>query len=153
MATNHLSKEMTALQNGTPIPTSTANAMNARIKRFRCTFDLAAQASGDTLELVTMLPKGYVFLAALVTTSVTLGTATLSIGESHIDPTTGNKVVNAAKYSAARAITSVETPILLGATGASVERKFDETIIATVGTAALPASGTLVIDLLCSSVA
>ena len=54
MATNHLSKEMTALQNGTPIPTSTANAMNARIKRFRCTFDLAAQASGDTLELVTM---------------------------------------------------------------------------------------------------
>lgn len=151
-ATNYPSNEIKAMANGIPANVTSANANNARIKRFRATFDLTGQKSGDTLELISMLPKGYVFLAAVVTSSVTLSTATLSIGGVHVNPADGTDVVEATKYSAAREITSVETPILLGATGGSAERQYDEKIIATVGTAALPSSGTLVIDVLCSGV-
>lgn len=148
-----LSKELDAVKGPfVPVALDAANATNARVKRFRATFDLAAQASGSTLVLIDKLPKSFVFLAAMVTTSVTLGTATLSIDGVHTDED-GVEQVETGKYSTARAITSVETPVLLGKTTASKEREYDEKITATVGTAALPASGTLVIDVLCSSVA
>lgn len=145
-----LSKELEAVKGPfVPVALDAANATNARVKRFRATFDLAAQASGDELVIVEKLPKEFVVLTALVTTTVSLGTATLSIDGT--DLTTGTKTVG--KYSAARAVTSVETPVLLGKTSGCQDRTANEKITATVGTAALPASGTLVIELLCSSVA
>lgn len=146
----HLSKELTAMAGpAVPVNPTSASSFNARIKRFRATFDLASQASGDELVIVENLPKEFVVLAALVTTSVSLATATLSIDGT--DLATGTKT--AGKYSAARTLTSVETPVLLGKTSGCQDRMANEKITATVGTAALPASGTLVIELLCSSVA
>lgn len=144
------SNELTAMAGATvPLNPTSASSFNARIKRFRATFDLDEQASGDELVIVDNLPKEFVVLAALVTTTVTLDTATLSIDGT--DLATGTKTVG--KYSAARTLTSVETPVLFGKTSGAQDRMANEKITATVGTAALPASGTLVIDLLCSSVA
>lgn len=144
------SNELTAMAGPTvPLNPTSASSFNARIKRFRATFDLDSQASGDELVIVDNLPKEFVVLAALVTTTVTLATATLSIDGT--DLATGTKTVG--KYSAARTLTSVETPVLFGKTSGAQDRTANEKITATVGTAALPASGTLVIDLLCSSVA
>ena len=144
------SKEIIAMADNTKV--TTANANNARVKRFKATVDLSGQAINDTLVLAAV-PKECVFLMASVTASVSLVSSTLSIDGTHIDPVTKAIVIEAGKYSAARAVTTAETPILFGKTSASGEREYDEVITATIAGAALPASGTLVIDLLFSSVA
>lgn len=93
---------------------------------------LASQAISDTIE-VARLPKGAVPLYGVVVSSVSLGTATLQIGVSG----------TAAKYRAAATL-AVTTPELFGAAGGVGQALgAEETVIVTVGTAALPASGTL----------
>lgn len=118
---------------------SAPNAYNARLKRFRATITLAAQASGDIIHLARV-PAGSVFAFGLLNSSVSLGTATIAIG---ISGTTG-------KYLAAQTYTSVSTPGIFAApyTDESMSPyTAEEAIYLTIATAALPASGTLVVDL------
>jgi hypothetical protein len=117
---------------------SAIQAFEARLRRFRATVTLAAQASGDTVVLADV-PPGYVFDSLELTTSVTLGTATVAVGNA----------TTAGKYKAAGVFTTVDQPIQYGTTAAkaAAASTASERVLLTVGTAALPASGTLVVDL------
>lgn len=117
---------------------SAITGYGARTKRFRASITLASQASGDTIVLAD-LPAGVLFDFAMVTTSVTLGTATLSLGTA----------ASATAFSPAATYTTANVPALACSAAAAAAAPLSATtrVIATIGTAALPASGTLVIDL------
>ena len=123
-------------------PSATAG-YGARLKRFRATVVLAAQAAADTIVLAD-LPAGYTFAYGVLTASATLGaTATIAIGTA----------TTPAKYKAAAVFTAVDTPTLFGtaiAGAGQVAAVATERIIATIAAAALPASGTLVVDIYAS---
>jgi hypothetical protein len=111
----------------------------ARLRRYRATITLASQASGDTIVLAD-IPAGAMFAGGLLTSSVSLGTATVAIGPAG---TTG-------KYRTAATFTATDTPTNFGNTaviGAAAANTAVERVLATIGTASLPASGTLVVDL------
>lgn len=93
----------------------------------------ASQASGDTINC-GKLPVGARPLFFIFITDTSTGTATLSLGVSG----------SAAKYKAAAAFTALDTPTLYGVT-ANVGEALTaaEDLFLTVGTAALPAAGTL----------
>lgn len=126
-------------------------ALNTSIRIFRATIPLDAPptsdtangtviASGDTIALFDV-PPGARFLGGKITSNVSLGTSTISIGNAS----------SAAKYRAAAVHTAVDTPTPFG-TAASMalgEAKTTERVIATVGTANLPntAGAKLVIDM------
>jgi hypothetical protein len=109
----------------------------AHLIRFRATVNLASQASGDTVVLAD-IPAGYVFAGGELTASVSLGTATVAVGNAS----------SAGKYRAAAVYTTVDQPVLFGntVTMAALASTAAERLILTVGTASLPASGTLVVD-------
>ncbi|MEI6873194.1 MAG: hypothetical protein WCL08_13020 [Verrucomicrobiota bacterium] len=109
-----------------------------RLKRYRSTITFNAQASGDVIQLAC-LPAGSVFAYGTLINSASTATATIAIGT----------VATPAKYRAAAASTSVDTLAVFSTTAVQSADVFaaDELVYATVGTAALPASGTLVIDL------
>ena len=142
MAT-YLSTELAGSANQTSVPVGykpRATVYGARLKRMRATFTYATQTTSDILQFGN-LPAGATFAFGLITTSVSMGTATLAIG---ISGTTG-------KYKAAgSAITATDTPTLFGiatiAGAADPALTAEETLIGTIGTASLPASGTLVVD-------
>ncbi|PWR24980.1 hypothetical protein [Zavarzinia aquatilis] len=99
---------------------------------------LAGQASGDTIVL-GRLPPGDAFLGGIITSSVSLGTSTLAIGDA----------ATAAKFRAAAVFTAVDTPTLFGkAAAVGVRQTVDGELLATVGAAALPGAGTLAITFL-----
>lgn len=118
-----------------------ANELNAKVRRFKATIDLAAQASGDTITLFKV-PKGYSFITGILNASASLSTSTIKIGTADDDD----------KYRAS-AVHTATAPTLFGAQAGFVEggNTTEETIILTVGTAALPGSGTLVVDMLFSA--
>lgn len=119
----------------------TANELNAKVRRFKATIELAAQASGDTVTLFKV-PKGYSFLTGILNASASLGTSTVKIGTAEDDD----------KYRASATHTAT-APTLFGAQAGFVEggNTEEEEILLTVGTAALPGSGTLVVDMLFSA--
>ena len=123
----------------TPVVKASATAgYGARLRRYRATITLASQATTDTI-MVAMVPAGLTFAYGVLTTSVTLGTSTVAIG------VTGTT----AKYKASGTFTAVDTPTMFGvntAVGQAALTAEDQVFI-TIGTAALPASGTLVVDL------
>lgn len=124
--------QMTKVNAGT---TPAPGFVDGSVRSFVETVTYASQASGDTIE-VARLPKGAVVLGGLITTDTSTGTATLSIGISG----------SAAKYKAAAVFTATDTPTLFGKTAAlNVALSAEETVIITIGTAALPASGTLAV--------
>lgn len=112
--------------------------VGAKLRRYRATITLASQASGDTVVLAD-IPAGEDFAYGLLTATVSLGTATVAIGTS----------TTAGLYRAAAVNTAVDTPALFGTAAqiAAAPVAPTQRVILTVGTAALPASGTLVIDL------
>lgn len=120
-----------------------ASVYQARLKRLRATFTLGSTAvtTSDTLT-IGVLPAGATFAYGVLTASATMGaSATLAIG---ISGSTG-------KYRAAATFTSADTPTMFG-TAATVGAadpglSAEETVFVTVGTASLPTSGTLVVDL------
>jgi hypothetical protein len=120
---------------------SRGSVLNGRVKRFRATISLGGQVVGDLFQLFT-LPAGASVVLGSTVTSVSLGAATLGIG------TPGA----ATKYRGQSAgMTLVDTPLLFAASGAaSSELAADEPVFATLGGANLPATGTLVIDMLVS---
>jgi hypothetical protein len=94
---------------------------------------LASQPTSDIIE-VARLPKGARVLYGLLSSTVSLGSATLAIGIAG----------TAAKYRAAAVFTAVDTPTLFGPAGVAGEPlASEEIVILTIAAAALPASGTL----------
>lgn len=139
----YLSTELGGSANQTSAPVGykpRATVYGARLKRLRATFTYASQATTDTL-VVGNLPAGATFAFGMLTTSVTTATATLAIG---ISGSTG-------KYRAAAAFTTADTPTTFGPAtvigAADPALSAEENVFVTIGTAALPASGTLVVDL------
>lgn len=139
----YLSTELGGSANQTAAPVGykpRASVYGARLKRLRGTFTLNAQGTSDTL-VVGNLPVGATFALGVLTASATLGTSTLAIG---IAGTTG-------KYRAAAVFTAADTPTNFGTAAtigaADPALTAEEQVIVTIGVAALPASGTLVVDL------
>lgn len=111
---------------------------NVRLYRERIT--LASQPTTDTI-VVAYPSKGESFLYGVLLASATLGTSTIAIGNA----------TTAGKYRAAATFTAVETPTLFGAAAAGLaaldKLTADEEVFITIATAALPAAGTLVVDM------
>lgn len=133
----------TEMSGQSSVPTTMANGgvVGGRLRRFRATVTLASQADGDTIVL-TKLPAGYAFAYGIINASATLGSSTIAIGNSS----------SAGKYRAAAAFTAA-APTLFGVVGAVDDAALtaEETVIATVGAAALPSSGTMVVDIYASA--
>lgn len=122
----------------TPTGKSNGGVQGGRLRRFRATVPFAAQAVGDTITLARV-PAGYTFAYGMVNASATFGaTATIAIGNS----------TTAGKYRAAETHTTT-VPTLFGLYTAAddVPLAAEETVIMTVGAAALPSSGSAVVDL------
>lgn len=127
------------------LASSVANSYGGTVRCYTASFDLAkiAAAKDDTL-MLCVKPRGAVFLAATVCSSVTLGTATLAInGQTKAGPDEPAASAEG-KYAAARTLTTPNQPILFGDAGKNEQTVFEEKITVTVGTAALPSSGELV---------
>lgn len=134
------SKEMTAELAGDHVIASVANG---RLRRRRATIDLAAQANGDQIGLCE-IGEGEYFVCGYLTASVSLGTATLKIGTADDDD----------MYRAAAVFTDADAPTAFGTTAAKADPapKGGAEVVATVGTAALPASGVLIVDIITAGV-
>jgi hypothetical protein len=117
---------------------SATSGYGARVHRYRASITLASQASGDTVVLAN-IPAGQCFAGGELISSVSLGTATVAIGNA----------TTAGKYRAAAVFTATDTPTPFGtaASFAADPSTAQEQVLLTVGTAALPSSGTLVVDL------
>lgn len=123
--------------NATPLTNSNGAVQGGRIRRFRATITLASQADGDTVVLA-QVPAGYAFAYGILNASATLGSSTIAIGVAG----------TAAKYRAAAVFTAA-APTLFGVSTAVDDAPLaaGETVILTNTTAALPSSGTLIVDL------
>ena len=126
------SSEQTTLNSG-QLPQATLT--NGRVRLRRATITMAAQATNDTIVLCNAR-AGEVFAYGVINVSATAGSSTIEIGTS----------ADTDKYRAAATKTST-APELFGIAGSQVAITADEKIIATIKAAALPASGTLVIDM------
>lgn len=137
MATTY-SNEANGPLNSTPATKAEGSVVGGRLRRYRATITLASQASGDDVVLAE-IPAGSVFAYGMLNSSVSLGTATVAVG---ITGDTG-------KYRAAATFTATNTPTPFGdVTEVSGSALASGTqVLLTVGTASLPASGTLVVDL------
>lgn len=129
------STEMDGLLNSVPVSLPAANAVDANVRMKRATITLATQTTSDTI-VIAKARAGEAFCYGVINNSATLGTATVAIG---ITGTTG-------KYRAAATKTST-TPEVFGPVAAMAALSADEEIFITIGTANLPSSGTLVVDL------
>lgn len=143
MATQYLSNELAGDTTGTTTSAPVgykpdATDYGSRMKRYRASITLNSQASGDSIKLAT-IPAGSVFAFGLINTDTSTSTATLEIGTS----------ASAAAFAAASAYTTTDSPTLFGKAAEEVSDPLtaDTDIIATIGTAALPSSGNLVVDL------
>jgi len=121
----------------TPVTNSNGAVQGGRIRRFRATIALASQADGDTVVLA-QVPAGYAFAYGILNASATLGSSTIAVGIAG----------TAAKYRAAAVFTAA-APTLFGVSTAADDAPLaaQEVVILTNTTAALPASGTLIVDL------
>lgn len=109
-----------------------------RLRRFRASFTMAAQASGDDIVLAKV-PAGYRFAFGIINASATMGaSATVAIG---IAGATG-------KYRAAAVFTAA-APTLFGVSTATDDDALtaEENVLLTIAVAALPGAGTAVVDL------
>lgn len=133
---NTYSTEAQLLQNS-PRQMPNGSYAGGRVRRFRNTIALASQADGDTVTLQP-IPAGHVFCFGMLLGSVSLGSSTIAIGVSG----------TAGKYRAAATHTAT-VATLFGISSAADDDFLTatETPILTNTTAALPASGTLVVDL------
>ncbi len=126
------------------------SVVGGRIRRYRAVVDLNSQGTG-AVDLSLRIPPGQVFAFGVLTSDTSLGSSTIALGISGA----------AAKYKAAGTFTATDTPTLFGDTDAVAATTHttsevgssplgtgtNEDIIMTVAVAALPASGTLVVDM------
>ena len=124
---------------GTTPETKTDGGIHGgRLRRFRASFNMAAQAAGDDIVLARV-PAGYRFAFGIINASATMGaSATVAIG---ITGATG-------KYRTAAVFTAA-APTLFGNSTAADDDALtaEETVLATIAVAALPGSGTAYVDL------
>lgn len=133
MAEEKKSNELTAMDNGDIV---SSVITDASVVRVRATLTLDSQAEGK----VTLfeLPKGYLFLYGVLNTSVSLGTSTVAIGTEKTEDL----------YKKAEVLTEADVPTLFGKNAAVVSANEEtQNVYLTVAAAALPASGTLVVDM------
>lgn len=132
------STEAALYLNSTPAQMANGAVVGGRLRRYRATIALAGQVPGDTIVL-NKLPAGSAFSHGMLTSSASLGSATVAVGIAG----------DAGKYRAAAVFTAADTPTAFGKASAVDDEPLaaDETVILTIGAAALPASGTLVVDL------
>lgn len=111
--------------------------VEGRVRRYRKEITLESQGAG-TIDLFTV-PAGAEFAYGVVTTDTSLGSTTIAVGISG----------TAAKYKAAGTFTATNTPTLFGMVSAMDDGGLsaNEDVILTTAAAALPASGTLVVDM------
>jgi hypothetical protein len=126
------------------IPSGAANGgvHGGRLRRFRATITLAAQANGDDIVLARV-PAGYAFSHGVINASATLGaSATVAIG---VAGSTG-------KYRTAAVFTAA-APTLFGNVAAVAEAPLtaQTDVLLTIAVAALPGSGTCTVDLFFSA--
>lgn len=124
---------------GTTPPTKVNGGLvGGRLRRYRASITFAAQASGDDIVLFKV-PAGSVFAFGMINASATFGaSATIAIGISG----------NTGKYRTAATHTAT-VPTLFGLYTAADDSATtaEETVLLTVGTAALPGSGSAVVDM------
>lgn len=116
-----------------------ASVYGARMKRFRATVTYAGQTTSDTI-LLASVPAGFTFAYGVLNADTSSGSTTLAIGTS----------ASSAKYRAAGAFTSTDTPTIFGkaaVAGAASPLSDTENIILTLAAATAPSSGTLIVDL------
>lgn len=130
--------------NTTPSIAADGSVVGGRLRRYRATITLAAQASGDTIVL-NEIPAGAVFAYGVLNASATLGTSTISIGTW----TNADVVIDADIYRTAATFTTANAPTFFGNNIGVTDDAFTASTLVklTIATAALPASGTLVVDL------
>lgn len=140
---NYLSTELGGTANQTSAPVGykpRATVYGARLKRLRASFVFNTQTTSDTL-VVGNLPAGATFAFGLINTDTSTSTATLALGIAG----------STAKYAAAAAYTTTNVPVLVGKQAvegaADPALTAEEQVIVTIGTASLPASGNLTVDL------
>lgn len=128
----------TAAYGTTPAGKAEGSSQGATLACFSATITLATQTTSDTIVLAKV-PEGYRFSHGIMTTGTSLGSATVAIG---VAGTTG-------KYRAAATFTATNTPTMFGvATGVNAAvASGGETVFVTIGTASLPGSGDLRINL------
>jgi hypothetical protein len=125
--------QMNGLRNTVPQSLPAVADVHGRVRCFNETVTLASQTTSDTIE-VAKLPKGARVLYGVLTTDTSLGTATVAIGISG----------NTGKYRAAATFTATNAPTFFGvAANVGQALSAEEIVFITIGTASLPASGTL----------
>lgn len=127
--------------NSRPVIRPSGAEVGGRMRRYRATITMAAQANADWIHLTTQQP-GEIFAFGVITTSATLGTSVIAIGTSTTHGTNG-------QLRAAATFTTVDTPVFFGLASAvsQVAAVAATPIYLTSATAALPGAGTLNIDL------
>lgn len=138
MATFYASKATNVFNTNPPVKAS-PSAHGGIVRCMTDTITYASQASGSTIVFGGgYLPVGARVLYGTLTTSVSTGSATVSIGISGAT----------AKYKALAAYTTADVPLVFGvAGGLDTALTAAEQIIATTGGASLPASGTLTVSI------
>lgn len=128
-----------------PMVKPSAPAYGARRRRYRATILLASQATTDNIYL-GRFPAGSVPEVSHLNSSVSLGSSVIAIGTNKVHASNG-------QYRAAATFTAVDTPtpFMPAAILAGAALTGDVDVYLTIATAALPASGTLVVDLNCSN--
>lgn len=135
------SSEMNGLLNSTPVSLPSGGVVDGNVRVKRATITLASQATSDTI-VIAKAYEGESFLYGVLNASATLGgSATIAIG---ITGTTG-------KYRAAATHTAANAPTLFGVNAGIATLAAEEEIFITIAGAALPSSGTLIVDMYFSS--
>ena len=138
---NELANTTTGLSTTVPVGYKpNATAVGGRVKEYRATVTLAGQTTSDVIQLFN-LPAGSTFLKGWMYVSATLGSSTIAIGNSG----------TAGKYRAAAAATTADSPLDFGVTAAianAAPLAAEETVLATIGGATLPSSGSMVVVIL-----
>lgn len=137
MVTTYSTEAQPAL-NTVPARRADGSVWTAKLRRFRATITLAGQGNGDDIVLFRV-PAGSLFAYGVLNSSVSLGTSTAAIGVAGAT----TKYCNATIFTAA----DVATIFGKNAPVSGEPLSADEDVILTVGTAALPGSGTLVVDM------
>jgi hypothetical protein len=142
--TDLISTELTGYYSR-PSTRPNGNVYGARMRRYRATITLASQATTDNV-LLAIPRAGETFMFGVMTHSASLGSAVVAIGTSKVHASNG-------QLRAAAVSTGVNAPALFGLAAAISQDALEAQtpIYLTIATAALPSSGTLVIDLIYSN--
>jgi hypothetical protein len=142
MAT-YYANELSGLYSLPVVKSSATTGVGGRLRRYSGSITLNAQTTSDTI-VVAQVPAGADFVFGMLTSSVSLGTSTIAIGYTGA---TG-------AYRTAATFTATDTPTPFGNTAQvkATPLTAEQQVFITIGTASLPGSGTLVVDLFFANV-